>query len=143
MKSAKAWGQALVACVICSPLCGQTSPPSPNANPAPIPLRIIVVSSLTQAQQVLDRLKKGEDFAVLAKEKSIDATASSGGYMGPIAPAMLRTELKDAVAGVAPGQLSSIAHIPEGYAILKVLPADTVAEMESSNRNRLTALSQL
>lgn len=101
------------------------------------------MSSSAQAQQILDRLKAGEDFAVLAKEKSTDATANSGGYMGAIDPAMLRAELEDAVVGVGPGQLSPIAHIPEGYAILKVLPADAVAEMESSNRNRLAALSAL
>ena len=137
MKSAKFLGAALLASVFCLPIYSQT--PS-TSTPT---LGIIVVSSLPQAQQILDRLKRGEDFAVLAKEKSTDATASSGGYMGTIDLAILRTELKDALAGVAPGQISPIAHIPEGYAILKVLPAGAVSQMESSSRSRLAALSAL
>src|SRR5271167_3940450 len=73
-----------------------------------VPLRIIVVNTADQAQQILERLKKGEDFAVLAKEKSTDPTADSGGYMGTIDSSTLRSELKEALTGIAPGQFSPI-----------------------------------
>jgi tetratricopeptide (TPR) repeat protein len=106
-------------------------------------LRIIVVSTADQAQQILERLKKGEDFAVLAKEKSTDPTADSGGYMGTMDPAMLRPEIKEALTGVGAGQFSPIAHIPEGYAILKVLPSSAVSEMENADRGRLAGLSAI
>ncbi len=106
-----------------------------------MPLRIIVVNTADQARDILERLKKGEDFAVLAKEKSTDATGDSGGYVGTVDPSTLRSELKDALAGVAAGQFSGIAHIPEGYAILKVLSPSAVTEMENSNRSRLAAIS--
>jgi len=88
-------------------------------------LRIIVVDSASKADQVLQRLKRGEDFAALAREVSIDPTASDGGSMGRIDLSSLRTELRDALNGVAPGQITGVVREPSGYAILKVLsPGD-------------------
>jgi tetratricopeptide (TPR) repeat protein len=106
-----------------------------------VSLRIIVVSTQEEAQRIADRLKNGEDFAVLAKEKSSDPTADSGGYMGTLDPSSLRTELKDALSGLSPGQTSPIVHIPEGYAILKVLSPYAAKEMENASHERLSALS--
>ena len=97
-----------------APLAGQTATPErPN-------LRIIVVDSLTQAQQIVERLKRGDDFGALAKEKSTDPSAGDGGSLGRVDPATLRLELRDALQGVAPGQISAITKISAGYAILKV-----------------------
>src|SRR5262249_40014000 len=93
-----------------------------------IPLQVIVVPSAQEAQQVLERLKNGGDFSALAREKSIDPTASAWGYMGKFALKELRAELRDVLHGVAPGQVSKVVHIPSGYAVLKVLtsiPVDT------------------
>jgi tetratricopeptide (TPR) repeat protein len=121
-----------------APLIAQTADPSKT-----VPLRIIVLPDPTQAQQVLERLHHGDDFAVMAKEKSIDPTADSGGYMGSVEPSSLRSELQQALAGVLAGQVSRIAHIPEGYAILKVLSPSQVAEMETAARDRKAVLSAL
>ena len=85
-------------------------------------LRIIVVDSQSEAQKIVERLQRGEDFAELAKQLSTDVTATDGGYMGVVAPAELRSELRDALQGVAPGHLTGIVHLPSGYAVLKVLP---------------------
>jgi peptidyl-prolyl cis-trans isomerase D len=57
------------------------------------------VGSADEAQRILESLKKGEDFAALAKQKSTDATADDGGYMGKIDPATLRPELREALNG--------------------------------------------
>ena len=83
-------------------------------------LRIIVVSSADRAQSILDRLNKGENFADLARSQSIDTTAADSGSMGAVAPSSLRPELRQAVAGLSPGQISPIVQIPIGFAILKV-----------------------
>ena len=102
-------------------------PAQPPANSAVglqiVDLQIIVVNSAGEAQGILERLKKGEDFAALAKAASTDATASEGGYMGHIEPATLRPELREVLRGLAPGQLTPIIHLPSGYAILKIMPA--------------------
>src|SRR5260370_12354865 len=106
-----------------------------------VPLRIIVVNSAAEAKDIFDRLNRGDDFAVLPKQKSIDPTPNSGGYMGLLDPTMLRPELKNALRGVAPGRISEIAHIPEGYAIVKVLSPGQVAELENASRDRQAAIS--
>ena len=141
MRSVMAFSVILLGASCCLPLFGQASSPRADPQSNQVTLRIIVVSTQDQAQQLLDRLKKGDDFAVLAKEKSSDPTADSGGYMGTLDPSTLRSELNDALSGLAPGQTSPIAHIPEGYAILKVLSPYAAKEMENASRDRLSALS--
>jgi len=86
-----------------------------------VPVSIIVVASEGEAAQVTTQLKGGADFAALARSQSTDPTANDSGYMGMIDPAQLRPELRDVLQGVARGQISGIAKIPSGYAILKVL----------------------
>ena len=127
--------------LLCAILNGQSAKPDANAKPTEVALQVIVVNTLEQANQVLARLKAGYDFASLAKEKSIDPTADSGGYMGRMDPASLRPELREAVMGVGPGQISVIVRIPSGYAILKVLPESKAAELENAPKARLQALS--
>ena len=76
-----------------------------------IPLQVIVVRSAEEAEQILDRLKKGQDFSQLAEEKSIDPTSDAGGYMGKLSPSALRAELRDALKGLGPGQLTNVVQI--------------------------------
>ena len=107
--------------VLCLPLVSQASQSAADASSDQIVLQIIVVGSLEGAQNILDRIKKGESFFTLAKENSIDSTAEDGGRMGNVSLSMLRPELRDALTGVGPGQLSSVVRTTLGYAILKVV----------------------
>jgi hypothetical protein len=95
-------------------------------------LRIIVVSSLEKAERILDRLKQGQDFAVLARQESIDSTADDGGLIGKIDPANLRAELRNALQAVGPDKICPVARTPLGYAILQVVPDSTPPGSESS-----------
>jgi tetratricopeptide (TPR) repeat protein len=99
-----------------------------------IPVRLIVVNSAEDAQAIEDRLKAGVDFAVLAREKSVDATSTDGGFLGKIDPASLRAELRDALRGVQPGQLSKFVKLPSGYAILQVLTEAEAADLGKADR---------
>jgi tetratricopeptide (TPR) repeat protein len=100
-------------------------------------LRIIVVDSSAKADRILQRLKSGEDFAALARELSIDPTSSDGGYMGRVDPSALRSELRDAVKGVAAGQLTNVMRVPSGYAILKVLPRGEADALQNTSPARI------
>jgi hypothetical protein len=106
----------------------------------PLSVRIIVVDTEDEASKILQLLKGGADFAALARDKSADATAMDGGLLGRVDPATLRPELRDALQGLRPGELSRIVKLPSGYAILK---AGTEAELslDSANRARQAALS--
>ncbi len=92
-------------------------------SPQPVALRIIVVSTSDQAARVVEQLREGADFSKLAIELSSEPTARDGGYLGTLDPTTLRPELRDALAGLQPGQFTGIVRIPSGYAILKVVPA--------------------
>src|SRR5712692_5696741 len=81
--------------LLCASVYSQSSQSDSNAGSKELALQVIVVSTPEQARQVLQRLAAGYDFAALAKEKSIDTTADSGGYMGRMDPASLRAELRD------------------------------------------------
>jgi tetratricopeptide (TPR) repeat protein len=93
----------------------------PQLNPE---IRIIVVDSQSEAEQILKRLRAGEDFATLAREKSTDPSSANGGSLGRLDPTALRTELRDALKGAGNGQLAGPVKISTGFAILKVEESD-------------------
>jgi tetratricopeptide (TPR) repeat protein len=110
----------LVQPISAQPSFPQASPSSQKAPAGNATLRIIVVVSPEEAQHILERLQRGEDFGAMAKQKSIDSTADEGGFMGKLVPSLLRPELREALRGVGPGQISAIVRTPLGYAVLKV-----------------------
>jgi tetratricopeptide (TPR) repeat protein len=105
-----------------------------------IGVRVLVVDSADDATRVLGQLKNGADFAALAREKSTDATSVDGGFLGQVDPAALRPELRDALHGLRPGELSRVVKLPSGYAILKVV-TEAESAFDSASRARQAALS--
>ena len=114
-----------------TPLLSQNSAP-PLAN-----LLIIVVDSPSQADRVLQRLKNGEDFAALAKEVSVDPTASDGGSLGRVDPAALRPELRDAVKRLSVGEISGVVPTHSGYAILKMISPTAPTPLQNTAPARI------
>ncbi len=81
----------------------------------------ILLPSESQAEAVLSELKKGKDFAQLAKEVSIDqATRNKGGDVGYTDPTTLKEPMKSVVMGLKAGDISGIIKGPAGYEIVKV-----------------------
>ncbi len=120
----KVWMAACLTGLLWAPSSGQNTPPPPNASG----LRIIVVQSLAAAQALLERIKRGEDFAKIAEASSSDPTQVDGGYMGRPDPGTLCPELREALKDVGAGQVSGLVQVPAGYAILKVLPESEVPQ---------------
>ena len=104
-------------------------------------LRLIVVGSPEEAGRVVEQLNRGADFATLAKQRSVDPTAGDGGYLGRLDPARLRPELRAALQGVAPGQISEVVRIPTGYAILKIVPDSEVPSLPNPSPTRVLAVT--
>ncbi len=124
-----------------SPLLALSAEQSGAADlPERVSLRIVVLQSLSEAQQIVQRLRNGDDFVSLAAEKSIDPTASKGGDLGVLDPSILRPELRAALKGLKPGEISSIVQIPEGYAILK-FDGQVSAKSTDDNSSMLLALT--
>jgi tetratricopeptide (TPR) repeat protein len=107
-----------------------------------VPLRVIIVPTQAEAEQVLEELKIGADFSVMARLRSKDPTAADGGYMGEIRPGSLRPELAEALKGAGPGQLSAIAKLPAGFAILKVLQPNEIKDLDEAEQARQYYISQ-
>jgi parvulin-like peptidyl-prolyl isomerase len=81
----------------------------------------ILVSKFTEAQQVLDRLKKGEDFAKLATEKSTCPSRRKGGDLGWFGHGMMVRPFEQAAFALQKGQLSEIVKTEFGYHVIKRL----------------------
>ena len=115
------------------PCLAQSPTPSPERE-----LGIIVASSAEAAQEVIQELKAGMDFCVVAKEKSIDSSAEEGGYMGRMNPEQLRDDLRQGFSSLKPGQVSSIIKTPKGFAVLTVFA--TAPNRPDLDKKRITAM---
>src|SRR5262245_995504 len=73
-----------------------------------IGLRLIAVRTEAEATRLRSQIQTGASFETLAREHSIDPSASVGGYIGLFRPTDLRPELQRAVNGLGPGQISAI-----------------------------------
>src|SRR5262245_39910031 len=102
---------------------------------ATILFRIIVVESPDAAQRVRDQLIAGENFPALAQKLSVDATGRNGGLIGPVAIEDLRGELRAALEGLRPGELSGVVRVPTGFAIVKIVPAEEAGGGSSRSSN--------
>lgn len=74
------------------------------------------------AVKLLDSLKKGADFAELAKKFSDDpGSASQGGDLGFVKRGVFYPEFESVAFSLAPNQLSGIVESPVGYHIIQLL----------------------
>ena len=110
--------------------------------PQPVPplqgtilFRIIVVESPDAAQRVREQLTAGENFVALAQKVSVDPSGRTGGLVGPVSVADLRGELRSALEGLRPGELSGVVRMPTGFAILKLVPASETGADGASASN--------
>jgi hypothetical protein len=107
----------------------------------PLAMRLIVVGSSAEADQITDQLKAGADFATLAKERSIDPTAADGGYLGRLELSTLRPELRVVVQRIGAGEITDVVRIPTGYTILKILPVSEVVPVVDPSPTRILAVA--
>jgi peptidyl-prolyl cis-trans isomerase C len=82
--------------------------------------RHILVASEDEAKAVLADLKKGGDFAELAKQKSKDPGASEGGDLGYFTKDQMVPEFADVAFKLETGQLSDPVKTQFGWHVIKV-----------------------
>ena len=82
--------------------------------------RHILVPTEQEAKDIEAELKKGADFATLAKEKSKDPGAADGGDLGYFTKDQMVPEFSDVAFKLEKGQISDPVHTQFGWHIIKV-----------------------
>lgn len=77
-----------------------------------------------KGEEILTRLKKGEDFGALAKEFSQGPAAQQGGDLGTFKTHELDPELRKICQGIPKGGVSELLVRPNGVQILKMVDKD-------------------
>ncbi|MCI0477647.1 MAG: peptidyl-prolyl cis-trans isomerase, partial [Anaerolineales bacterium] len=84
-------------------------------------LRQILVSTTALAQTLRDRARKGEDFAALAKQYSMDETSkANGGDLGWMPRGVLDPRLDAVIFDLPVGQVSDVVTTNFGYHVVQV-----------------------
>lgn len=76
------------------------------------------------AQQVLDRLKEGADFGMLAQRYSLGPGAEAGGDLGFFSKGELEPALERAIEDLEPGETTPAIETSRGLHIIKVTEVD-------------------
>jgi tetratricopeptide (TPR) repeat protein len=114
-----------------------------------IALRQIVLTSEQEATEVRASLFAGGNFETVAAERSRDATAQRGGYLGRMRLSDLRSEIQKALEQVAPGEISNPVRVGNTYVLFQVVPEaesrwidldDTGAQALADGRNAEAAV---
>jgi peptidyl-prolyl cis-trans isomerase SurA len=101
-----------------------------------------VAAQKKKAQEIWERLKKGENFAELARTYSQDASAGQGGDLGVFKLTEIDSTLREAISQLKPGEISPVIESPQGLQIVKLIDrqegkAFTVEEVKDRIQNQL------
>ena len=89
--------------------------------PSQVQARHILVKSQGQANAIEAQLKKGADFATLAKANSIDpGSKDKGGELGWFGPGQMVPAFQKAAFALQPGQISAPVQTPFGWHVIQV-----------------------
>ena len=79
----------------------------------------ILVEKQSLANEILERIKKGESFAALANEYSIDGSRKRGGDLGFFGRGEMVKEFEKAAFALQVGEVSGLVKTQFGYHIIK------------------------
>lgn len=79
-----------------------------------------VQEKYTQARIILDEIKKGADFAEMAKKYSNDASGQNGGDLGYFTRGQMVVPFETAAFGLKPGEISDVVKTEYGFHIITV-----------------------
>ena len=92
------------------------------------------VAAMERVQKALARIKKGEDFADVAREMSDDTSAPRGGDLGCVAKGRMVKPFEDKVFELKAGDVSDPVETEYGFHVIKVEEIAKDAEAEKIGR---------
>jgi len=90
-------------------------------------------------EEIQDKIKKGGDFAALAKEFSQCPSSAGGGDLGFFSRGQMAKPFENAAFALAPGEISNIVETRFGYHIIKLADkksGETVAYKDAKDKIR-------
>lgn len=93
------------------------------------------------AQKIIQALQAGGSFAAYARQFSEATTASVGGDLGWVRPALLPQSMADAAAQMQPGQLVGPIEVPGGVSIMLMIDRRQV--LTADPRDAILSLKQI
>ncbi|MEW6328210.1 MAG: peptidyl-prolyl cis-trans isomerase [Thermodesulfobacteriota bacterium] len=88
--------------------------------PEKVRMRQIVVQTPEEGQGIIKALREGNDFARLAKERSIDPSKASGGYIGWVSRDRMKPDFAETIFKLGKGEFSAPIPTAKGYVIILV-----------------------
>jgi len=86
----------------------------------------ILVGTEAEAKTLQNRLRRGADFAALARTHSIDpGSKDTGGDLGLVRKGRMLPEIEGAVFGLKPGRISDVIKTAYGYHLVRVQSRQT------------------
>lgn len=92
-----------------------------------------------KAEEVLKRLRGGEDFAKLAAEFGSDGTKDKGGDLGWFGPTDMDPDFSKAAYALKPGEISDVVQTKFGFHIIKLEDRKTETNKEGKSEEKLHA----
>lgn len=83
-------------------------------------VRQILVHDENLANEIVDRLKKGEHFEDLSSQYSLAPNAKKGGDIGYVSRGELPKMFEDVIFGLKPGQISSVIRTDSSFHVFRV-----------------------
>jgi peptidyl-prolyl cis-trans isomerase C len=93
--------------------------------------------ALKKVEKMQQKVKKGEDFAALAKESSQCPSSGKGGDLGYFGRGQMVKPFEEAAFTLKPGEVSDIVETRFGYHLIKVMdkkPETTIPYKDAKNR---------
>ena len=97
-------------------------------------LRMIIVRSKQEAQQIHQQLQQGASFSALAGAKSIGPERRVWGYSGIVRINEVQAELRPTLQKLRPGEISEVLEIRKRFTIVKVISPEIERHFEAADR---------
>lgn len=111
-----------------------------------IKVRHILTENENEAQDAIERIQSGEDFATVAQDLSTDTgTAANGGELGTVPKGATVAEFDDAAFGAKVGELVGPVQTQFGFHVIEVtekVPAPRFADVEGDIRTQLQSAAR-
>ncbi len=101
-------------------------------------VRIILADKKKDISKIIKKFKSGDNFSELAKEFSVDATSSEGGYMGFMDYELLSEEMQGALKDIEVGSISNTFEINDKWGVFYLISKEDKYNFDKETKAALT-----